>query len=214
MQSPSHPEGSPAPLDDELERDRARHDDVALVAYHQKWQRRLARLQRRYPERWHVAGLSIEEVRDALTLRLLEVVRGEPEHFDQYRHHHMEWGLAVIKDHLTVLRRTFRLGAIPTDFRDEPVREREPSQEEQLLEHQAAARRRAASQRASEQLSRPQRRWLAAMKLAANCGEFFASSDELNLSAASRVLQKHRSSAQRAYRELQAQFRRELTRLE
>ena len=125
----------------------------------------------------------------------------------------MEWGLVVIKDHLAVLKRSFRLGAVATDFREEPARERAPSQEEQLLEHQADARRRLASERAYGQLSRPQRRWLAAMKLSANCGEFFASSGELNLSAASRVLQRHRSSAQRAYRELKEQFRRELTRL-
>jgi hypothetical protein len=214
MQPPSLPPSPPAPPNDELERDRAACDDAALVAYHRKWQKRLARLQRRYPERWHVAGLSVEEVRDALTLRLLEVVRGEPERFDQYRRHHMEWGLVVIKDHLAVLRRSFRLGAVPTDFREEPARERTPSQEEQLLEHQADARRRLAGQRAQDQLSRPQRRWLAAMKLSANCGEFFASSGELNLSAASRVLQKHRSSAQRAYRELATQFQRELSKLE
>ena len=45
-------------------------------------------------------------------------------------------------------------------------------------------------------------------------GEFFASSDQLNLSAASRKLGKNRSSAQRGYRALQECFQRELGRLE
>jgi hypothetical protein len=82
-----------------------------------------------------------------------------------------------------------------------------------MLDLESDACRRLAADNAQRQLSRPQRRWLAALKLAANCGGFFASSDELNLSAASRVLQKHRSSAQRAYRELETQFQRELERL-
>ena len=82
------------------------------------------------------------------------------------------------------------------------------------MELQSEACRGLAAARAQSQLSRPQRRWLAAMKLAANGGgAFFKASQELNLSAAARVLQKNRSSAQRAYRELQAQFSRELQRL-
>jgi hypothetical protein len=57
------------------ERDAALTDDEALVAYEAKWQRKLAKLQRAFPARWRVAGLSDEEVRDLLTLRLLEAVR-------------------------------------------------------------------------------------------------------------------------------------------
>lgn len=69
-----------------------------------------------------------------------------------------------------------------------------------------------AGQRAEQSLSRPQRRWLAALKLSARSGGFFQASAKPNLSAASRVLGKNRASAQRAYRELQARFSRELSR--
>ncbi len=55
-----------------------------------------------------------------------------------------------------------------------------------------------------------QRQWLAAMRLAAVRGEFFESSGRLNLSAASRVLGKNRSSAQHAFKELQARVASEL----
>jgi hypothetical protein len=50
--------------------------------------------------------------------------------------------------------------------------------------------------------------------MAANGGQFFEASREPNLSAASRVIGKHRSSAQRAYKELQVHFQRERRRLE
>jgi hypothetical protein len=50
------------------------------------------------------------------------------------------------------------------------------------------------------------------LKLSARSGGFFESSAEPNLSAASRVLGKNRSSAQRAYRELQTRFTAELSR--
>lgn len=194
------------------ERDAAIANDAALVSYQRKWERRLARLQRTYPERWHVPGLSNEETRDALTLHLLEVVRGDPalhQSYDAAR----QWGLAVMRQELRRLRRSFRLGATPTDFSHDDARQREPDQEERLLDLEADACRSLAAARAQGGLSRPQRRWLAALKLAANCGEFFQASQEINLSAAARVLQKNRSSAQRAYRELKVQFARELERL-
>ena len=44
-------------------------------------------------------------------------------------------------------------------------------------------------------------------------GEFFESSGRLNLAAVSRMLDKNRSSAQRAFGELQQHFRRELKKL-
>jgi hypothetical protein len=198
---------------DVRERDAAVCSDAALVSYQQKWQRRLLRLQRSYPARWRVPGLSDEEVRDALTLRLIEVVRGDRALHQEYESGGGEWGLAVMRRHLSELRRSFRLSATPTDFSDEPARERDPDQEQQLMDLESEACRGLAAERAQSQLSRPQRRWLAALKLAANCGAFFEASQQLNLSAAARVLQKNRSSAQRAYRELQAQFSRELERL-
>lgn len=214
MPSPTTLRDSAALAADANERDAAANSDAALVGYQQKWERRLVRLQRSYPARWRVPGLSDEEVRDALTLRLLEVVRGDPAAYAQYATGG-EWGLAVMRRHLSDLRRSFRLGATPTDFSDEPssAREREPDQEHQLMELEGDACRGLAAARAQSQLSRPQRRWLAAMKLAASGGAFFESSQELNLSAAARVLQKNRSSAQRAYRELQLRFSRELQRL-
>jgi hypothetical protein len=49
--------------------------DRELVRFLDEWTRLLAKLQRRHPARWRVPGLSDEEVRDALTLRLLEAVR-------------------------------------------------------------------------------------------------------------------------------------------
>jgi hypothetical protein len=158
--------------------------DDALVTFLAGWQSSLARLQRAYPARWHVAGLSDEEVRDALTLQLLEIVRSEPrmalpDHATAFR---------IVRRQLAALRKSFRLGATPTDFNETPLQQLEPG------------------------LSTPQRRWLAAFKLAANGGAFFEASDEPNLSAASRVLGRHRSSAQRAYQELQTQFQRELRR--
>lgn len=71
-----------------------------------------------------------------------------------------------------------------------------------------------ARERAERSLSRPQRAWLAALERSANAGAFFESSGLPNLSAASRVLGKDRSSAQRAYRELRGRFIEELNRLE
>ncbi len=184
--------------------------DDALVTYLAGWQSSLARLQRAYPARWHVPGLSDEEVRDALTLQLLEVVRSEPsmilpDHATAFR---------IVRRQMAVLRKSFRLGATPTDFREVPLQQREPGEEARWLEREADACRSEAAAAAKAGLSTPQRRWLAAFKLAANGGAFFEASDEPNLSAASRVIGRHRSSAQRAYQELRTQFQRERRRID
>ncbi len=200
---------SPRQSADLLERDRAAVDDVALVRYQAKWDRTLQRLQRAHPERWAVAGLSPEEVRDALTLRLVEVVRGDRDAYGHYDHDRREWGLSVVVEHLSALRKRFRLGATPIDFREAVVAERGEGLEERCLSAEYEVGLALAERRARQSLSGTQRRWLSAMTLAANAGEFFQSSDQLNLSAASRLLGKNRSSAQRAYRDLQAHFAKE-----
>lgn len=185
----------------------------ALARYQQKWDRAFARLQRAHPQRWRVAGLSDEEVRDALTLRLIELIVAPP--VDAPRGHPGKaFSLCIGEAHLALLRRNFRLGALPTDFDATPVLERAQSLEERCIELEADQRRTLAGERARDQLNGPQRRWLAAMQHAAADGEFFASSDQLNLSAAARQLGKNRSSAQRAYGALQECFQRELERLD
>jgi hypothetical protein len=185
--------------------------DDALVAFFERWQRSIGRLQRAYPARWYVPGLSDEEVRDALTLRLLEAAREEdPPPAPAER----EWALGIVRRHLALLRKSFRVAAIPMDFRGAVLSPREPDHEQQFLERESDVCRADAAAAAKERLSTPQRRWLAAFKMAANGGQFFEASREPNLSAASRVIGKHRSSAQRAYRELQTHFQRERRRLE
>lgn len=192
------------------ERDAARTEDGALVAYEAKWQRQLARLQRRFPERWRVVGLSDEEVRDLLTLRLIEAVR-DPDGVElALARPGKEWGLLIAQRALRALRRGFRLNVSPADFSEAQWGSRSPNQEELWLEGEAERNRRAAQERAERGLSRPQRSWLAALKLSAHAGGFFEASAEPNLSAASRILGKNRSSAQRAFRELQARFSAEL----
>jgi hypothetical protein len=199
-----------AELTDRSERDAAIVDDVALVAYEAKWQKKLAKLQRRYPARWRVPGLSDEEVRDLLTLRLIEAVRGADVAELGQRRAGREWGLLVIQAELRALRRVFKLNVAPADFGEAAVSSRAPNQEEQWLEVEMERGRTLAQAQAERGLSRPQRQWLAALKLSARAGGFFESSAEPNLSAASRVLGKNRSSAQRAYRELQTRFAAEL----
>lgn len=199
---------------DERDRDAAVVSDAALVAYEAKWRRKLGRLQRAHPARWRVFGLSDEEVIDSLTLRLIEVVRSEPGEFERYRRSGKEWGLSCAEEQLQRLKKVFRLNAVPADFNEEPVPERAANQEEQWLELEAQRTRTLAQECAERGLNRPQRAWLAALKLSANAGAFFESSDLPNLSAASRVLGKDRSSALRAYRELRGRFREELDRLE
>ncbi len=195
------------------ERDAARADDLALVRHQTRWERSLARLQRAHPARWSVRGWSPEEVRDALTLHLLEVVRGDPATHARYERDGTAWELVVMRERLSELRKAHRLDEHPMDFDDTPFASRGPSQEDAWLDAEAEECRSRARTRAESGLSLPQRRWYAAMRMAANGGAFFRASDELNLSAASRVLGKDRSSAQRAYRELQHAFRRELDRL-
>ena len=190
---------------DDCEREAAARDDRALVAYLEKWTRTVQRLQRAHPERWQVPGLSDEEVRDALTLRLFEAVRaGEAQP--------SSW--AILTEQLGQLRKSFRLGAVATDFRTARLLEHTASIEERYLESEATLSMKLARARAEQGLTRPQRRGLAAFELSARCGAFFESSAEPNLSAASRMLGKHRSSAQRAYRELQERFGEERERLE
>jgi hypothetical protein len=173
----------------------------------------LRKLQRANPQRWHVPGLSDEVVRDALTLRLIEAVRGRTTDEPELPLAGEEWGLLLMQRELRALRRSFRLRVAPADFEDAPFAARASTHEEQLLEGEAELRRDLARARAEQGLPLPQRKWLAALKLSARANAFFASSGEPNLSAASRLLGKNRSSAQRAYRELRARFIRERNRL-
>ena len=184
--------------------------DDLLVTYLAGWQRSLSRLQRAYPARWHVPGLSDEEVRDTLTLQLFESVRDEPQAALPDR----ATALRIMRRRLATLRKSFRLGATPTDFDEASPPMVDVSDEARWLELEADACRAEAAAAARTRLSAPQRRWLAAFKLAANGGAFFEAGDEPNLSAASRVLGRHRSSALRAYQELQTEFQRERRRID
>jgi len=196
-------------MDSTLERDSAAADDAALVRYLRKWDASLARLQRSHRARWSVRGVSEEEVRDILTLFLMEVLRGPREAFATYERAGKEWALCVMRVRLAELRRNHRLCETPMEFDDAPLLPRPPDQEARCLVEEDDALRADARGRAEARLSRPQRQWLAAMKMAANQGAFFKTSDDLNLSAASRILGKNRSSATRAYKELQEIFERE-----
>lgn len=196
-----------ASLADRQERDAALVDDRALVAYEAKWKKALARLQRSHPSRWHVPGLSDDEVRDLLTLRLVEALRrADVAELNHEQRPERPWGLSLMLRELRALRRAFKLEVTTTDLRQVPLASRAATQEEQLLSSEEERERALAQADAEGELSRPQRRWLAAFKLSARSGGFFESSAEPNLSAASRVLGKDRSSAQRAYRELQTRF--------
>ncbi len=201
-----------AELAEERERAAAAGDDDAWVLYEAKWRRKLRRLQHAYPERWRVPGLSEEEVRDILTLRLMEVVRAEQAELSRYRRPGKTWAMLCFQQHLRSLRKSFGLHAIAADFNTAPILQHAPDQEQQWLDLEADRERALAGERAELGLSRPQRQWLAALKLSADAGAFFASSEQPNLTAASRVLGKNRSSAQRAYRELQGRFIRERNR--
>jgi hypothetical protein len=212
-----------AAVADEHERDLAAASDAALVAYQHKWERKIARLQRAHRARWHVPGLSDDEVRDALTLRLIEAIRAPEGATDAARASSTgapappagkEWGLCVVEAELAALRRRFRLGATPMDFEGAALREREPSQEERWLELEAERCRALAEEQAERRLSRSLARWLDALKSAARDGAFFQTSDRLNSSAASRRLDRNRSSAARAYNALRVLFTSELERVE
>jgi hypothetical protein len=183
--------------------------DQALVGFFDAWQRSLTRLQRAQPARWRVRGLSDEEVRDALSLALFEAAREDARLIER-----REAAFERLTRELSALRARFRLQITPVDFREVVLAERAPSQEDRLDELQLEGVRQRAAARAEATLSRPQRQWLSAMKLAARGGGFFAASSELNLASAARVRGLHRSSAQRAYVSLQAHFSRELEREE
>lgn len=200
-----------AELNDEHERAAAREGDSALVAYSEKWLRRLAKLQRRYGDRWRVAGLSDNEVRDELTLRLIEAVRGQAGPSARHERAGREWSLVFLAAERRTLRRAFRLNVVVADLA--PVVDARLGEEERLISLEAEAARLRASQQAELGLSRPQRRWLSAMQSSARAGGFFAASGKLNLAAVSRELDRDRSSAQRAFEELQRRYVRELRRL-
>lgn len=163
---------------------------------HAAWERKIRRLQRAHPERWHVRGWSDEEVRDALTLRVLEVAACDEETI-----------AAAVRERLNELRRTFRLRVRAVD--EMPSWREVGSDEERILEREQDVSRATAGARAESRLGSAQRRWLEAMRSAANDGAFFASSDDLNLAAAARALGKDRSSAKRAWDVLRARFARE-----
>lgn len=196
-------------------RDAARADGAALVRYERKWALRLLRLQRAHPGRWRVPGLSDEELRDTLTLRLIEALLVEPEAraFEQESvARGKEWGLLVLEHELRRLRATFKLKIVLEDPAFEPARA--PDEEEHLLERESERLHTLARENAERSLTRPQRKWLAALKLSARSGAFFESSGKPNLAAASRLLEKNRSSAQRAFGELSRHFGGELAKLE
>jgi hypothetical protein len=183
------------------------------VAYERKWSKRLKGLQRAHPSRWSVCGLSDEELRDELTLRMIDAIRTRPEELEHHQRPGREWGLGFLAHELRVIRKSFRLKVV---LAEAPIGcvDRAPNEEERFLAAEAESNRALARERAESTLNRPQRRWLAAMKMTANAGAFFESSGKLNLSAASRLLDKNRSSAVRAYGELSRHFSEELAKLD
>ena len=167
-----------------------------MIEIHDVWDAKIRRLQRAHPERWHVRGWSDEEVRDALTLRVLEIGSCDDDAM-----------MRAVRERLNELRRAFRIRVRAVD--ETPSWRDVPSDEERILEREEEVSREIAGARAESRLGAPQRRWLNAMRVAANDGAFFASSDDLNLSAAARALGKDRSSAKRAWDVLRARFARE-----
>jgi hypothetical protein len=198
-------------LADERERDAAAASDAALVTYERKWSKRLARLQRMKPARWAVRELSAEELHAELTLRLLDAVRSVEGEFSRDERAGREWGLTFLVRQRAALRQRFRLDV---SLVEEPVCAVPSTQEDALIDAQSERLFELARERAESTLSRPQRRWLSAMRLSANAGGFFESSGRLNLAAASRLLERNRSSAQRAFAELQSRFSAELSKLD
>jgi hypothetical protein len=200
-----------AELADERERDAAAVSDAALVTYERKWSKRLARLQRMNPARWAVRELSAEELHAELTLRLLDALRSGEREFSRDERVGREWGLSFLARQRAALRERFRLDV---SLVEEPVCAAPCTQEDALIDAQSERLFELARERAESTLSRPQRLWLSAMRLSANAGGFFESSGKLNLAAASRLLDKNRSSAQRAFAELQNRFSAELSKLD
>ena len=203
-----------AEYNDDSERELARRNGATLAEYVSRWTRKIAYRQRVHAARWLVPGLSPEEVRDALSLRLWELLSGDRLSERAYCRAGRVWGLEVAARELRSLRRRFKLAAISVDFWATPLPERAPNQEAQLLELEAETCRAFAERQARGRLSQVQQSWLGALESAAREGGFFRSSQALNLSAASRALGKNRSSALRAYRQLEADFQRALDRIE
>lgn len=198
-------------------RDAARVDGAALVRYERKWALRLVRLQRAHPGWWRLPGLSDEELRDALTLRLIEALVADSEPSARALEQEAlargkEWGLVVLERELRRLRAAFKLKIVLEDpvFEHQPA----PGEEDRLLELETVRLRALAGENAERSLTRPQRKWLAALKVSARSGAFFEASGKPNLAAASRLVEKNRSSAQRAFGELSRHFARELAKLE
>lgn len=199
---------------DDSERELARQNGSTLAEYVSCWTRKLAYRQRVHAARWSVPALSPEEVRDALSLRLWELLSGDRLSERAYCRAGRAWGLEVAARELRSLRRRFKLAAVSVDFWATPLPERAPDQEARLLEFEAETCRTLAERQARGRLSHVQRSWLGALEAAARDGGFFRSSQALNLSAASRALGRNRSSALRAYRQLEAEFQRALAGIE
>lgn len=200
-----------AELADERERDAATTCDRKLVAYEAKWAARLSRWQRTRAERWTLYGLSPEELHAELSLRLIAELRSNPRDFEGYERAGREWGLTFLVRQRSVLRQQFRLKVALVEA---PQWSTLQSQEDVLIAEESTRLLEIASERAEHALSRPQRRWLSALKLSANAGHFFDASGKPNLAAASRLLEKNRSSAQRAFAELHCRFDAERRKLE
>jgi hypothetical protein len=196
---------------DERERDAAVTNDAALVRYARKWERRLEKLLRAHPERWRLSGISDGELRDELGLRLIEALRTRSERLHEHQRAGREWGLGFLSHERRRLRASFRLSVVLAEV--SPALDRAPTEEERMIALETEGLFALARERAESSLSRPQRRWLSALTLSARSGAFFESSGRPNLAAASRLLDKHRSSAVRAFDELQQHFGRELEKL-
>jgi hypothetical protein len=177
------------------ERDRALIT-MDMIELQRAWDAKIRRMQRAHPARWHVRGWSDEEVRDDLTLRVLEHATCDETAIER-----------AVRERLNELRRTFRLRVHAVAAT--PSWRNVPSDEERFIEREGDVARKSAGDRAERRLGAPQRKWLGAMRVAAERGEFFASSDDLNLSAAARVLGRDRSAAKRAWDVLRARFARE-----
>ncbi len=190
---------------EDLRRAAAATGDDALVAYERHWAKRLRRLQRAHPARWRIAGLSAEEVVDVLTLHLIEGVRDGAAMALQGRPGR-EWGLLRAEAHVRTLRRTFRLDATPVDLRAAPIVARTLDPEALWVEAEAERSLGAARSAAERALASNQRAWLDALRATVTEGEVFAASGKPNLTAASRRVGMNRSSALRAYRNLQQIF--------
>ncbi len=164
-----------------------------------------ARLEAEHPARWRIAGLSAEEVVDVLTLHLIEGVRDGAAMALQGRPGR-EWGLLRAEAHVRTLRRTFRLDATPVDLRAAPIVARTLDPEALWVEAEAERSLGAARSAAERALASNQRAWLDALRATVTEGEVFAASGKPNLTAASRRVGMNRSSALRAYRNLQQIF--------